>query len=132
MENKHLPHEHGRDTEILLSDLPDSESCAQVAETFSLISDGTRLRILWLLCHTEDCVSDIAAAVGMSAPAVSHHLRVLRQAGLITSKRVGKEIYYRLADTTHASLVHRMIDDIFDFQCPIPSHAHLHAHKEGD
>ena len=130
MENKHLPHEHGRDTETLLSDLPDPESCIQVAETFSLISDGTRLRILWLLCHTEDCVSDIAAAVGMSAPAVSHHLRLLRQAGLITSKRAGKEIYYRLADTTHASLVHRMIDDIFDFQCPVPSHTHFHRQEQ--
>lgn len=126
MQTKHLPHDHGQETELLLNDLPDAQACTQVAETFALISDGTRLRILWLLCHTQDCVSNIASAINMSSPAVSHHLRVLKQAGLIISKRVGKEMHYEVAHTMQASLVHRIVDDIFDFQCPQPSHARVH------
>ncbi|MBQ8038952.1 MAG: helix-turn-helix transcriptional regulator, partial [Lachnospiraceae bacterium] len=70
-------------------------------------------------CHTEECcVSDLAAAVNMSSPAVSHHLRNLKQSGLITSRREGKEVLYTLAKTKEASLVHNMIDDIFEINCP--------------
>lgn len=81
----------------------------------------SRLRILWLLCHCEECVYNLSAAVNMSSPAVSHHLRSLKQSGLLSSRRVGKEVHYRLADTEEARLVHRMIDDIFDMNCPANS-----------
>ena len=110
-------HDHGH-LELLLN-MPDAERGDKVADTFSYLCDGTRIRILWLLCHTEECVSNVAKAVDMSAPAVSHHLKILREAGLITSKRIGKEIHYRLADTTEAKLVHKMIDDIFEMKCNI-------------
>ena len=53
----------------------------------------------------------------MSSPAVSHHLKVLRQAGVITSKRVGKEAYYTLADTEEAQIIHNAIDKILDIKC---------------
>ena len=66
----------------------------------------------------EECVSDIAAAVNMSSPAVSHHLRNLKQSGLIISRREGKEVLYTLAKTKEAILVHQMIDDIFEINCP--------------
>ena len=85
--------------------------------TFGLISDSTRLEILWLLCHTEECVMNIAAAVEMSSPAVSHHLRILKDAGLITSRKVGKEAYYTLAATEEADLVHKIVDAVFDINC---------------
>ena len=54
----------------------------------------------------------------MSSPAVSHHLRTLKQTGLVSSRRDGKEVYYKLADTQEARLVHRMIDDVFEMNCP--------------
>ena len=60
---------------------------------------------------------NIAAAIDMSSPAVSHHLKVLRQAGVITSKRVGKEAYYTLADTEEAQIIHNAIDKILDIKC---------------
>lgn len=115
----HLPHNHGQNIEKVLEHMPSSEDCIQVAEVFKQISDGTRLRILWLLCHCEQCVSNISAAMEMSDPAVSHHLKLLKKSGLIVSRRDGKEIYYKLADTETANLVHRVIEQMFRITCPL-------------
>ena len=111
-------HNHSGNLADLMSSIPTEQQFFMAADVFSMLCDSTRLRILWLLCHTEECVSDIAAAVGMSSPAVSHHLRNLKQSGLITSRREGKEVLYTLAKTKEASLVHNMIDDIFEINCP--------------
>jgi len=110
-------HNHGGNLADLMASIPTEQQFFMAADVFSMLCDSTRLRILWLLCHTEECVSDIAAAVGMSSPAVSHHLRNLKQCGLITSRREGKEVLYTLAETKEASLVHNMIDDIFEINC---------------
>jgi len=110
-------HNHGGNLADLMASIPAEQQFFMAADVFSMLCDSTRLRILWLLCHTEECVSDIAAAVGMSSPAVSHHLRNLKQSGLITSRREGKEVLYTLTDTKEASLVHNMIDDIFEINC---------------
>jgi DNA-binding transcriptional ArsR family regulator len=63
-------------------------------------------------------VTNIAAAIGMSDPATSHHLRILKKTGLASSRRLGKEVHYTLADTEVARLIHRMIDDVFEMNCP--------------
>ena len=112
-----LPHDHNENTIKLLRTKPDDDVFSVVSGTFGLISDSTRLKILWLLCHTEECVMNIAAAVGMSSPAVSHHLRILKGSGLITSKKIGKEAYYTLAKTEEADLVHKIVDSVFDMNC---------------
>ena len=112
-----LPHDHGTNMQELVDHRPDDEVFEEVSGTFSLISDPTRLKSLWLLCHSEDCVANIAAAVDMSSPAVSHHLRLLKQAGLITSRKEGKEVHYTLADNETAILVHKVVDDAFDMDC---------------
>ena len=119
MTGKKLPHDHGQNIDIVLKKLPSQEDCAQVAETFKQISDGSRLRILWLLCHCEECVSNIAVAMDMSDPAVSHHLKLLRKSGLIVSRRDGKEVYYKLADTQQAQLVHHVCEEMFRISCPL-------------
>ncbi|MCR4955297.1 MAG: metalloregulator ArsR/SmtB family transcription factor [Lachnospiraceae bacterium] len=120
MENKIvLPHKHGDNEQKVLAHLPDADSCSQVAEAFKLISDGTRLRIVWLLCHCEECVGNVAAAMEMTDQAVSHHLRLLKKSGLIVSRRDGKEIYYKLADTRQAALVHLVIEEMLDVVCPL-------------
>jgi len=98
--------------------MPDRESFQRVAVTFQLISDATRLRILWVICHSEQCVHNIAAAVGMSPPAVSHHLKMLKGSGLITNRRIGKEMHYALADTAEARLAHQVVDEMFMIKCP--------------
>ncbi len=114
-----LPHDHGQNVDKILSKMPDIDECVQVAEIFKQISDGTRLRILWLLCHCEECVSNIAAAMNMSDPAVSHHLKLLRKSGLIVSRRDGKEVYYKLADTEQAQIVHQVCEKMFRISCPL-------------
>lgn len=114
-----LPHNHGQNEERVLEKLPSIEECRRVAEIFKQISDGTRLRILWFLCHCEECVSNISAAMEMSDPAVSHHLKVLKNANLIVSRREGKEIYYRLADTVVAEHIHQICEEIFQITCPL-------------
>ena len=116
---KKLPHDHGQNIDRVLAKLPSQDDCAQVAEIFKQISDGSRLRILWLLCHCEECVSNISAAMDMSDPAVSHHLKLLRKSGLIVSRRDGKEVYYKLADTQQAQLVHHVCEEMFRISCPL-------------
>lgn len=107
-------HKHDDVVGLLKNALPDEDDFIEAADLFSLLSDSTRLRILWLLCHSEVCVCDIASAIDMSSPAVSHHLRSLKQLGIITYRRQGKEVHYTLADTTEGMMIHRMIDTIFD------------------
>lgn len=111
-------HHHCQSNEEMLRKMPKDKAFEKVSDTFALISDPTRLKILWLLCHCEECVNNIAVAVGMSSPAVSHHLRLLKQAGLLSSRREGKEMYYKLAETAEAELLHHSIDDVLNIKCP--------------
>lgn len=113
-----LPHHHGEDIDRILSHMPDNEGFEDAAGIFQQLGDPSRLRILWLLCHCEECGINIAAAVNMSSAAVSHHLKTLKLHGVIQSRRAGKEIYYRLADNEKAQLIHRMVDDYFHLSCP--------------
>ncbi len=111
-------HDHGENIEQLLEHMPDEEAFYKASDIFQQLCDPTRLRILWLLAHCEACVLNISVAVDMSTSAVSHHLRILRQTGLIINRRAGKEVYYKLADTRTARLIHKMIDDVFEMNCP--------------
>ena len=113
-----IPHAHGSLLHEVLQKMPSEEQFSSAADIFSQLSDTSRLRILWILCHCEECVTNIAAAVGMSDPAVSHHLRILKQNGIIKSRRVGKEVHYSLAGTEAARLMHKMVADIFLMNCP--------------
>jgi len=58
------------------------------------LADETRQKILQMLLHEEMCVSDIVAAFPMSQPTISHHLNILKQLGLVTSRKVGKQVFY--------------------------------------
>lgn len=120
MEEKKLPHEHEglEDASVLQSRLKNAEDFAAVAEVFKQLGDMTRVRIFWLLCHFEECVINISALLDMSSPAVSHHLRPLKKSGLISSRREGKEVYYRAADTEEAQLLHDMIEKVMEIACP--------------
>ena len=71
-----------------------------LAPLFKALGDPVRLRLLSLIaCHDggEACVCDLTEAFDLSAPTISHHLKVLRQAGLITAERRGTWIYYRIS-----------------------------------
>lgn len=77
---------------------------ARLAETFQMLSNPTRLRIVDVLATREMCVQDLAAVVGASPSAVSHHLRQLRQMQIVRCRREGRRAYYRLDDEHVASL----------------------------
>lgn len=116
----HLPHDHGHNTEHILEHMPCPEAASEAASLFSLLGDSSRIRIFWLLCHSEECVCNIAAAVGMSDAAVSHHLKLLRLHSMISSRRLGKEIHYTLADNDRARFAHHILDNYFRINCPCP------------
>ena len=111
-------HTHGAAHEDLKQRLAQVQDFQIMAELFKHLGDPTRLRIFWLLCHREECVADIAELLDMSAPAVSHHLRPLRVAGLIESRRDGREVIYRATETTAAQTLHHMIEQVMHFACP--------------
>lgn len=90
----------------------------ELSDIFRQLGDANRIRIFWLLCHCEECVVNIAAMMDMSSPAVSHHLRILRDSGLLTTRRDGKEVYYHAADTAQARLLHELIEQVMDVACP--------------
>ena len=118
MQERFLPHDHGQQIEHQLDAMPKEEDFQIVSDLFKLLCDRSRVRIFWLLCHCEECVLNIAALVNMSSPAVSHHLKLLKSSGLIVSRREGKEVYYRAADTEQAQLLHHMIEKMVEIACP--------------
>lgn len=107
-------HDHGEDFLESLKNLPDTTHFLNASEIFRQLSDATRLRILWLLCHSEECVNNIACALEMSDSAVSHHLRSLKHANLLSSRRDGKEMRYTLANNEQALFAHKIIDTYFN------------------
>ncbi len=78
--------------------MPAEESLYDLAELFKVFGDTTRIRILWALDESEMCVCDIAALLNMTQSAISHQLRVLKQANLVKFRREGKIVYYSLDD----------------------------------
>ena len=115
-----MPHDHGnvQRAAILKKQLRRGGSFDTVAEIFRLLDDGSRVRIFWLLCHCEECVLNISALTELTSPAASHHLRLLKDAGLIVSRREGKEVYYRAADTPTVKLLHSVIEKVMEISCP--------------
>lgn len=80
------------------ANMPPEEELYDLAELFKVFGDTTRVKILYALFEKEMCVCDIAALLGMTQSAISHQLRVLKQARLVKSRREGKVVYYSLDD----------------------------------
>jgi AraC-like DNA-binding protein/biotin operon repressor len=121
MDDFTLPHDHGghnSNKETLHRELMHVSQFSAVSDIFKQLSDPTRVRIFWLLSHEEECVVNLAAMLEMSSPAVSHHLRSLAQSGLIVSRRYGKEVYYKAADTVQIHLLHDIVEQVMQIACP--------------
>lgn len=78
--------------------MPEEETLYDLAELFKVFGDSTRIKILWALDKAEMCVCDIAALLNMTQSAISHQLRVLKQAKLVKNRKEGKVVYYSLDD----------------------------------
>ena len=94
------------DCEVIHSDVvekvqktfPADEVIFQLSDFFKIFGDTTRVKILYALDKNELCVCDISTLLNMTISAVSHQLKILREANLVTTNRVGKVVYYSLAD----------------------------------
>ena len=98
--------------------VPHSGDFYTLSEVLKLLADPTRLQIFWTLCHREECVIGLAAMLDISSPAISHHLKLLKDGGIITSRREGKEVYYTAALTEVVRTLHHAVEEIMQVSCP--------------
>lgn len=89
---------HRETVERVLHEMPKEEELYDLADFFKTFGDTTRIKILYMLMRSEMCVCDIAEALNVSQSAISHQLRVLKQAKLVKCTRDGKSIIYSLDD----------------------------------
>ena len=107
------------DMHVIENILNDKNAFSEAAELFKQLSNPSRLKIYWLLCHSEECVMDIADRLNMSSPTVSHHLRVLKSYDLITNTRSGKEVYYKASEIPCSAILHNTIEQVMEIVCPL-------------
>lgn len=89
----------------------DEAALAQTAATFKALSDPTRLRILKTISHMNElCECNIVPAFGLSQPTISYHLKVLREAGLISSERRGQWVWHRVNERAMMNAVRKLTD----------------------
>lgn len=126
-----LPHTHPGKTgkTHVYHSMPGSENFATVAELLKLLGDPTRLQLFWILCHTEECIINLAAVLHISSPAVSHHIRFLNACELLESRKEGKEVYYKASHSETAKLLHVTIEKIMKTACPLIQNS-CHCHHQ--
>ena len=93
---------------------PTQENLNDLAELFKMFGDATRIQILYTLLNAELSVGDIADKLGMNGSAISHQLRLLKQAKLIKSRRSGKNMFYSLADEHVLTIMNQGLDHIME------------------
>ncbi|MQA98266.1 MAG: metalloregulator ArsR/SmtB family transcription factor [Streptosporangiales bacterium] len=84
---------------------PTAAQVDTAVEAFRMLSDGTRLRLMWLLSTAEYDVTSLAGALGTARPSVSQHLAKLRLAGLVETRRDGRRVLYRARDAHVRALI---------------------------
>lgn len=104
-----------------------SDQIAQLAETFGLLADPTRLSIVVTCVDREIAAGDIANKLGISASLVSHHLRLLRAARVLRAERKGKQVIYSLADACVRDVLRIMVAHLFE-----PEHGDPNRIDDGD
>ena len=83
-----------------------------LAELYKIFGDSTRIRILYVLFEAEMCVGDLAQVLNMTTSAISHQLKVLKQAHLVKYRRDGKTVFYSLADDHVRSILDQGLEHI--------------------
>ncbi|MCQ2588309.1 MAG: metalloregulator ArsR/SmtB family transcription factor [Treponema sp.] len=89
---------HSEVVEQVKKQLESDEEIFNLADFFKIFADTTRIKILYCLDKNELCVCDVAALLNMTISAVSHQLKILRDANLVKTRRDGKVVYYSLSD----------------------------------
>jgi DNA-binding transcriptional ArsR family regulator len=105
---------HGNLVHKARKSMPPDVALYDLAELFNVFGDSTRIRILYALVSSEMCVCDISCLLEMTESAISHQLRVLRQARLVTQRKAGRVVYYSLADDHVKSILNCGLDHIVE------------------
>lgn len=105
---------HNEVVEKVRADMPDDDTLYELADLFKMFGDSTRMKILFVLMEQEMCVCDIAELLGISQSAISHQLRILKQAKLISSRREGKNIICFLADDHVRSIIDQGLSHVLE------------------
>lgn len=92
--------------------MPEEEILYDLSELFKIFGDSTRIKILYVLFESEMCVFDISQLLNMSMSAISHQLRILKQAQLVKFRREGKTVFYSLADDHVRTILGNGMDHI--------------------
>ena len=98
----------------VLEQQPDDEYLYDLAELFKVFGDSTRVRIICALFESEMCVCGIAEVLGMTQSAISHQLRVLKQARLVKYRREGKTVFYSLADAHIKTIFNQAFEHVME------------------
>lgn len=105
-------HVHRELVELVNANMPDEDRLMELAELYRVFGDRTRIRILYALFESEMCVCDIAQVLGMTISAISHQLRVLKQARLVKYRREGKTVFYALSDDHVRSIINQGLEHV--------------------
>ena len=105
-------HVHSEAVDKKRAEMPKTETLYDLADFFKVLGDTTRVSILFALDGEPMCVCDIAELLGMTKSAVSHQLKVLRGANLVSYKKSGKNVFYFLADTHVSDIIEKALEHI--------------------
>ena len=94
--------------------MPEDELLLDLADTFKLFADSTRVKILYALMEAEMCVCDISVLLGMTKSSVSHQLRIMKQSNLIKYRKAGRVVYYSLADEHVRTIVSATMEHVME------------------
>ena len=100
-----MKHDHERIVKLVREQMPSDALLSDLSDLFKVFGDTTRMKILFALFESELCVCAISELIGMEQSAVSHQLKKLKTAKLVSSRREGKTVIYSLADDHVSGLV---------------------------
>lgn len=100
-----MAHNHEALLKNIKADMPADELLQDLGDLFKIFGDTTRIKIMYALYEDEMCVCAIADLLSMTQSAISHQLKALKAANLVSSRREGKTVYYRLADEHVKSII---------------------------
>ena len=107
-------HVHDDIVKKVNQEIPPEEELYDLADFFRVFGDSTRIKILYLLLCSEMCVCDIAQLLNMGQSAISHQLRTLKMAELVTFRKEGKTVFYNLTDEHVQRLFRQSLDHIME------------------
>ncbi|MBO4992566.1 MAG: winged helix-turn-helix transcriptional regulator [Firmicutes bacterium] len=105
---------HDEVVNSVTEEMPEDEILYDLAELFKVFGDTTRIKILYVLFESDMCVCDIAELLNMGQSAISHQLRVLKQAQLVKFRREGKQVIYSLADDHVRTIINNGMEHIME------------------